>query len=144
MNTFRIEIAGDPVAKARARSARIRGKIIHYDEQEDKKNYIKLLLRQRINENPEIQSYFESASVFHIDMTFHMPYPSSFSKRQIIQYELGEYKHAQKPDLDNLVKFYLDCCNKIIFEDDQKVISLNLKKMYSEIAKTIIEIRAEK
>jgi len=143
MNTFRIEIAGEPIPKARARAKRFKGKIMHYDEQQQQKNYISALLLQRICEHPKKRNLFDSARILHVDMEFHLSYPKSFNKRRIIQYNEGSYLFASKPDIDNLAKFYLDCCNKIVFDDDNKVVSLNLKKMYSEKAKTIIEIRSE-
>lgn len=140
MKNFHIEILGNPIAKARARHRRIGNKIITYDIQQQQKETVRTILAQKmIKEN----TYFDADELLHVDMSFVLSYPKSLSKRKIKAYNDGSYKHASKPDIDNLAKFYLDCCNKIVYPDDCKVVSLNLTKLYSDDAKTIIDIRAE-
>lgn len=39
--------------------------------------------------------------------------------------------HMGRPDIDNLVKFYMDCLNGILYEDDKQVVSLVATKVYN-------------
>ena len=144
MNYFYIEIMGEPIPKLRARATKLKGKIRHYDSQDKQKNFIKLILLQEIMKVPEKREYFYSAASFDVSMTFDMDYPISWSNLRKSRYLNGEHESMGKPDIDNLAKFYLDCCNGIIFKDDAKVVSLNLKKRYTTKSRTIIEILANK
>lgn len=47
---------------------------------------------------------------------------------------------AGKPDLDNLVKWTLDCMTGICFIDDSQVIAIEASKRYSTNPNTVIEI----
>lgn len=71
---------------------------------------------------------------------FHMPIPSSASKRIRKAMLDGEIKHTKKLDLDNMAKFLLDCIKGIVIEDDNQVFTLYAKKIYSDTPKTIAEI----
>jgi Holliday junction resolvase RusA-like endonuclease len=142
MNRFYIEIAGDPIPKLRARAFKSKGTIKHYDSQEKEKNFIKMLLLTEIMKTPDIREEFKSASTFDVNITFDISYPNDWSQSKICRYLNGNVESMGKPDIDNLAKFYLDCCNKIIFTDDAKVVSLNLKKRYAKSSRTIIEITA--
>lgn len=74
-------------------------------------------------------------------------------KRPILHYGTGrnadilkmvksEADHIVTPDLDNMVKFYLDCLNKMAWEDDCQVINIVADKRYtnSRNPRTEIEI----
>lgn len=68
-----------------------------------------------------------------------MAYPSSWSKKRKNNY-LNEF-HLVKPDLDNLVKYYLDCMNGIVFADDKQIVELAASKEYCDHAgSTLIEL----
>ena len=52
--------------------------------------------------------------------------------------------HLKRPDLDNLAKFCLDCCNGILFKDDSQVVAMSLEKRWAaedEPEGTHIEVR---
>ena len=40
--------------------------------------------------------------------------------------------HTKRPDIDNYVKFYMDCMNKVVYLDDSQVIELSAKKIYND------------
>ena len=40
--------------------------------------------------------------------------------------------HIKRPDVDNYVKFYMDCMNKLVYLDDSQVIELRATKEYSD------------
>lgn len=52
----------------------------------------------------------------------------------------GNLKHVKKPDVDNLVKLYLDVLSGLVFEDDNCVSLGTCIKVYSDNPKTIIYI----
>jgi Holliday junction resolvase RusA-like endonuclease len=145
MNHFYIEISGDPITKLRARATKVKGKMRHYDSQEKEKNFIKMMLLSSIMKHSDKRDYFLSAETFDVSMTFDFAFPNSWSRVRTSRYINNKSVETMgKPDIDNLAKFYLDCCNKIIFTDDSKVVSLNLKKRYALNSRTIIEITANK
>ena len=41
---------------------------------------------------------------------------------------------TKKPDIDNYIKFYLDCMNKIVYLDDSQVIEITAIKQYTELS----------
>lgn len=43
----------------------------------------------------------------------------------------GTYYHIVKPDVDNILKFYLDVLNKIVVKDDNQVVEVRARKIYS-------------
>lgn len=49
--------------------------------------------------------------------------------------------HIQKPDIDNLAKFVLDCMNKTFFCDDSQVVLLHCNKVYGSEIGTHVTIR---
>ncbi len=54
----------------------------------------------------------------------------------------GAYlKHVKKPDVDNLVKLYLDVLSGQLFEDDNCVSLGQCIKIYSPKPKVIIQIK---
>lgn len=53
----------------------------------------------------------------------------------------GRLKHIKKPDVDNLVKFYMDCLSNHLFDDDCCVSLERCVKLYSHTPKTVIYIQ---
>jgi len=76
-----------------------------------------------------------------VSMVFSMPRPKS-------HYRTGKYshllkkdvpsRHTSKPDIDNLIKFYLDAMTGSYWRDDAYVCTIEAMKIYSE--EGIIEI----
>ena len=52
----------------------------------------------------------------------------------------GELKPTKKPDADNIVKIICDALNGIAYKDDTQVVELEIKKVYGEVEKVIVEI----
>lgn len=77
-----------------------------------------------------------------VSFVFIMPIPSSTSKKIVEKYNKGMFKHDKKPDVDNLVKLYLDCLDGIIFEGDQSVSLGECIKVYGNEPKTLIYIHS--
>lgn len=138
---MKIEILGNPIPQQRTRSKILRGKsfAIHYDPQVKEKENVRFILKRNVK-----PSDFDFNEPLEVEMTFHMSFPKKLNRDQINAFKWGIENYSLKPDLDNLAKFYLDCMNEIIYNDDCQVKKLVLNKIYSDIPKTVIEIKKTK
>lgn len=48
--------------------------------------------------------------------------------------------HSCRPDIDNLVKFYLDAATGILYDDDKQIVKLDAVKLYAREGRTEITI----
>jgi Holliday junction resolvase RusA-like endonuclease len=69
-----------------------------------------------------------------------MPIPKSMLKGERALAIKGNYKHVKKPDIDNLVKLYMDVLTGLVYDDDNCVSLGTAIKVYSETPKTVIYI----
>jgi len=67
-----------------------------------------------------------------LSMEVHLPIPKGTSKKNVAAMLAGEIRHDKKPDLDNLEKHLLDCCNGVLWEDDKQIDRVLKRKCYSE------------
>jgi len=121
-----ITIPGNPTPQQRARLCRNR----FYDP-------LSLLKKQL---QPVVQSQLIDHTIYKcplsVDITFYMPFTKSTSKTKI---NSGLHiPHTKRPDLDNLLKFYLDLLNGIVYFDDSLIAKLVAQKVYSTDPKTVI------
>jgi len=75
-----------------------------------------------------------------LEILFYFEYPPSASKRKRILAKEKPIPMTVKPDLDNLIKFILDCGNKVLWEDDNIIFDIHAKKYYADCAKTVLRI----
>lgn len=115
-----LDLFGDPVGKMRAgRKGRV-----SYDPQEKLKEGCKWQVRSQYREEPLGQPVV-------IDALFMMPIPKSTSKVKQRAMLNGTYHHTVKPDVDNILKFYLDVLNNLVVKDDNQVVEVRARKIYS-------------
>lgn len=141
-------IDGTPIPKVRHRSAIRHGRIFCYDSQQNSKTAVSWMLKSQLNNAlnaPSTKAIAKAAkdiltaNAFQVDFEFHVspPLSKSTSERcRLLWFGIP----AEKPDIDNLVKFYLDAANKVIWPDDKKIVELNAKKIYSEFSQTIMKV----
>ena len=130
---MKIIIPGKPIAKKRPRFAR-RGKFVTtYSDQETEEGKVLWEIRQqrpkKLMEGP-----------ISIYLWFGMPIPKSTSKKRFQLMLKGNIRHTKKPDVDNLIKFYLDVMNNEVFEDDKQIFYLSAIKEYTKKPRTEIRI----
>lgn len=126
---MKIVIPGIPIAKARHKLCR-RGQFASmYDPQETQKKSTSLQISLQIKQPYEISVHF----AYSLNMRFFCPYPKDYFPWIVPL-------HTYKCDLDNYVKYYLDCSNKILFNDDKQIVEIYAKKLYSDQPRTEIEI----
>lgn len=129
---MKIIIPGIPVPQTRMRYANRGSYVTTYDPKAKEKEIIK-----------NIFLTFSSSFSFlypRISFIFYMPIPKGIPKKKIGIYESQTLKHDKKPDVDNLIKLYLDCMDGIIIQGDQKVSLGPCVKLYSKNPRTVIWI----
>ena len=124
-------INGKPIAKQRHR---VHNGIM-YDPQSKEKNECKKLISE-IMAKDDLRP-LEGAIGANIIAKF--PIPQSWSKKKRKE-ALEKGYVITKPDCDNLEKFYLDCMNKIAYDDDAQIAEIFTQKIYDEEPKTEIEL----
>lgn len=72
-----------------------------------------------------------------IEVTFFMQLPQRQARKKHQECYLP---HFIRPDIDNLIKFLLDCANGILFKDDAQVASITAQKVYSTVPRTELSI----
>jgi Holliday junction resolvase RusA-like endonuclease len=132
-----IIIPGNPIAKKRPRFVR-RGKFVAYNDQETEEG--KVILHMK---NHGIDLINTPVS---IEMEFLFARPKSHygtgRNANVLKRTAPEY-HIKKPDVDNLIKFYLDCMNAIILKDDSIVYAVSGIKKYANVPGTVINIKKQ-
>lgn len=78
-----------------------------------------------------------------VDLYIRVPCPSSFSKRRQNECFEGRERPTKKPDIDNIIKAYLDAMNGVIYIDDTQVVRVSAKKVYSMVAGVDVCVREE-
>lgn len=149
---MRIIIDGQPIPKMRPRhkilklkkfTSKKMPKMMSYDPQSLEKKRVSDLMLDAYHEfrisNTRELTHIVNAKSLIVFITFYFQPPKS----TIIEYnrKLWNFEpHTKKPDVDNLGKFYLDCGNGILWDDDTIISSLYLRKLYSETPHTEIFI----
>lgn len=129
---MQIIIHGTPVPQARMRHSNFRGFVTTYDPNAKDKKVIREFLKQQIT-----SKVFEHPRVSFV---FYMPIPKTIKKKDTAIYNSGTLKHEKKPDVDNLIKLYLDCLDNIIIFGDQKVSLGPCVKIYDPIPRTVVTL----
>ncbi len=133
---MKIIIPGKPIAKKRPRFAR-RGKFVTtYSDQETEEGKVLWEIRQQ-----RPKKLIEAP--VSINLWFGMPIPKSTSKKRSQAMLSQNIQHTKKPDIDNLIKFYLDVMNGEVFKDDSQIYQVMGTKFYSDNPKTEIQIYTE-
>lgn len=65
-----------------------------------------------------------------VTMNFFMKRPKSVSR---------DYPTVT-PDIDNCIKYYLDCGNKVLWEDDKNIVKIVATQQYDENPRTEIKV----
>ena len=111
-----ITIEGIPKAQKRHRF----GKGFVYDPSKKDKAQLLPLLRSQLGSLP-------TAKPVGVALVFYMPIPKSYTKKKKALMQDETYPHTNKPDIDNMMKFYLDC----LPFDDKVIYKIEAEKIYS-------------
>jgi len=129
-------IVGKPISQKRHRHTK---KGFTYDPSKpEKKEFI-----SKIEKKPKkpFKGYI------HLQVYFYIPYPKKYYRTGKYSDQLKDgvpYYCIARPDVDNYLKFVMDCLNGIMYEDDSQVVNVEATKMYSTEPQTIIIIKEMK
>lgn len=100
------------------------------------KKQIEHLLEEELKTNHNFSKYF-SLKEFpleniygKISLSYQQTPQKSYSKKKFLYALLNIFKLTKKPDLDNVLKEFMDICNDKIFKDDSCIIEAHLYKSY--------------
>ena len=149
---MKIIILGDPIPKKRARQSRVNGFMMTYDPQQKEKERVKKEMIVAYNEALHSANHLKSIEAAHlakveqfvVNFTFHMPINKTDKLYLKSLKKWGLCSHTAKPDCSNLIKFYEDCANGILFKDDSQITSGSFIKKFSKNPRTEIEIMEDK
>lgn len=128
---YSIVVAGPPIALPRSRHWN--GGWFH-KRKDDQKQFVNIIKQQipKCNNSPL--------------------YPAGVPICMLLKFYFKKPKRGKfpicvpvKPDIDNLAKFVLDSCNKVLYNDDSQVVLLLLVKLRDDVGdcngRTVIEIK---
>lgn len=130
-----VELIGKPIAKQRPRFFKRGGIVKTYDAQHKDKACISNLLKAAVG---DIE--LDSEKAYMARVVFFMPIPLSETKSNRNALAWGLKSHVKKPDLSNMLKFYEDCANSIIYHDDSQLVTISMHKRYSVHPRVIVDI----
>lgn len=133
-----LEYKNTPRAKARPRFARCGNYMKAYklkDEQIEEDAFKYEVKRQLKRQG--VYKPFGKGVAISISAVFVFPMPKSYSK--VRKQRLLGTLHTKRPDTDNVLKFYLDGLNGILYEDDSQVCEyVKIKKIWGYAGKVRI------
>ena len=133
-----LNLPGKPLYLARHRRKARGSKIWEYDSQKKQKAAVQAMMLQQIGlQTPRLLAY-DSYTVTFV-FSFYKPFVDLYKDAWGFM-----EPHNQKPDIDNLEKFYLDCGNGLLWTDDAKVDRVNVIKTFGKTSTTEMHIMPKK
>ncbi len=129
LTEYKLILDAEPKPLSRHRGFLRGGHISFYNPSAVEQKKAQLLLKKEIGKS---KVPFFAVEAVEIDFIF-------FYKRKKSQ--KTEHK-TTKPDLDNLVKFYLDAMNAVCFADDKQVVRISATKQFWNRSCVVITMRA--
>ena len=124
-------LEGEPIPLQRHRTTVKNGKQQQFDPQAKRKVVIRNILFHRLKDPTPCKKEVSIILKFY----FYRP-PSMRGKTNE---DLEKISHIRKPDLDNCIKFILDCGNGILWKDDSLISEIYAFKAWSNHPRTEIE-----
>lgn len=121
-NSVELILSGQPVAWAPSR-------VVHG------KHAFNPKYREKEHHEWEIRKQYTDEPITYavgVIISFYMSIPKSTSKRMREEMLKNEIFHTKKPDVDNLTKYAIDVVKGIVIRDDNQVVEIFARKLYSE------------
>lgn len=128
--TFQFEIMGKPASKGRPRFSTY-GNFVKTYTPPKTVEYENLVRMSFIQSGGKKMEGNITAQIFAI-----FPIPKSVSKKK--REAMMHAPYDKKPDCDNIAKIVLDALNGIAYDDDSQIVSLTVRKWYSDEPKTVV------
>jgi Holliday junction resolvase RusA-like endonuclease len=120
------EFFGNPIPLQRARFSG--GHV--YDAQKHSKLIVSLSMEKQLAD--------EELFVGPLEVIFEFHFPTAKRISATRKLQLYNKPFTQVPDCDNCIKFYLDCANKVLYNDDAAVTTIYAKKVYGPTPKVLM------
>lgn len=132
---IKFTVYGEPVAQGRPRFSTQGGFTRAYDPKKssDFKQYVRLVAS-------EIAPTELLSEALQVTVDVYRTIPKSFSKKKTEMAKSGALRPTSKPDVDNYVKGIKDALNKVIWKDDSQIVTLTVRKWYSDKPRIEIEV----
>ena len=120
-------VEGPPQGKGRPRFRRAGNFVTTYTDQKTKtyEQTIKAWAQRAIGSGSPLEGPLS------VDLYIRCPVPVSTSKKRTEACLQNAELPTKKPDIDNVIKIFLDAMNGIVYKDDTQVVRLSAKKGYS-------------
>ncbi len=133
----KITIQGEPRALQRHRTAVLSGCQRQYDPQTKEKVVTRgYMLAERQKTQWPYNGNGKNDDSYQLTINFYCYRRPSQSQKK--EEELNKIPHTQKPDLDNMIKYILDCGNGILWHDDAEIYRITSTKIWSKKPRTEI------
>ena len=80
---------------------------------------------------------------YTLNLVIYTAAPKSYTKRKLAEIERGEWNPQTKPDVDNVLKLYLDAMNGRIIEDDRFITEVHVLRRYGSTEKVAVRLNWE-
>jgi Holliday junction resolvase RusA-like endonuclease len=139
--TFQVflTVEGTPIGKGRPKFAR-RGNFVSAYTPTKTRDYESLIAeaaRQAMGPSEPLKTPVGA----YIYIT--VPIPQSYSKKRTAACLDGSERPCKKPDIDNIIKAFLDSMNGIVYNDDTQVVSLHSTKCYGTVGMVEVLVKEE-
>lgn len=139
--TFEVmfKVEGTPIGKGRPKFAR-RGNFVSAYTPTKTRDYESLIAdaaKQAMGSSEPLKT--PVAAYIYITV----PIPASYSKKRTEACLSGLERPCKKPDIDNVIKAYLDSMNGIVYDDDTQVVSLHSTKRYGSVGLVEVLVKEE-
>ncbi len=137
-----IEIAGKPEAKGRGRIGRVQPKngaafSTVFTPAHTRK--YEAVIREHASRAMEGKNPIVGPVTVFVDVF--LAIPASASQKKKAAAIDGQLRPCTKPDIDNYIKSALDGINTIVINDDNQVVELHAKKLFSLRPRMVIDVR---
>lgn len=131
------ELPGKPQGKGRARSFR-RGNFIGHYTPEETRSYEGMI---RDIAHREMNGRLPTEEPVQVTLTAVFDIPKSFSKKKRMLAIGNNIKPAKKPDIDNIIKAFVDAMNGVVFKDDCQIVLGEYAKVYGPVPHVVVTVR---
>jgi Holliday junction resolvase RusA-like endonuclease len=129
-------VAGHPQGKGRARAFVRGGHVGHYTPEKTRsyEGMIRFMAQQ------EMAGREPMLGPVGVRLTALFDVPQSWSKTKKMRAITNDILPAKKPDLDNIMKAFVDAMNGVVFKDDCQIVHSYCDKRYGPAPQVIVTV----
>lgn len=132
-----VVLLGPPQGKGRARSFVRGGHIGHYTP--EKTRSYEGMIREAAT--TEMNGRLPTPEPVEVMLTAFFDVPKSYSKKKRAAALGNSLLPARKPDIDNIIKAFVDAMNGVVFKDDCQIVRGVYSKVYGPSPQVVVTVR---